>query len=69
MCTSLSNKDTVFAGGVTRDFQGKRIPTPLKVSFDRPLNATDIPLGNGILDAASLSLRTRRTEIRAAEGK
>ena len=66
MCTAINQQDTIDSGGKRRDASGKRIPTPLQVG-ELPLTATDVPLGDGFLDAASLSLRSRRNRISDAE--
>lgn len=73
MCTSLNNTTVGLPNGNQRNNDGSltlKRDRPTQVSFDRPANSTDVPLGEGMLDAARLSILSRRDRIRrAVEGQ
>jgi len=69
MCVSLDGTSISLPNGNQRKSDGTLIPArkrPLQVSDTPRLNATDIPVGDGQLDAARLALLTRRERIREA---
>lgn len=68
MCTSLDGSSIILPNGNRRNSDGSltlKKDRPTQV-VDRKLNATDVPIGDGLADAAKLALLSRRERIRSA---
>lgn len=71
MCTSLSPKDYATMPGGKRRQNGEIVPrsqVPTQVGGVPTINATDIPLGDGLTQQARQALMSRRERLRIAVG-